>query len=265
LTPDPTPDARGTGEPSAQLTVKNDIGEIICSATVAGDGSWVCTSNLVLDDGSHAIVAVQSDVAGNESAESDTILFAVGPITSTFDFSTIVPPSGIHASVSQATLSVTSSACYTIDKHELISGTGVIAPQSNVSIVGGVRYDLSCVVSSGSAQATVTLGEYYSNLAKLHIYKKTASLIEDITDQVNLRNTTDVNGKAVTVLSYTLTDGSSYDEDELANGMIVDPLYVGVARDPVLANTGWDIWLSILLGGLLTSFGAVAVARYKED
>ena len=63
----------------------------------------------------------------------------------------------------------------------------------------------------------------------------------------------------VTTISYTLQDGQDFDEDELANGTIVDPLYIGVEAN-TLASPATDV-----AGGTLASTGtnilvAVAVA-----
>jgi hypothetical protein len=266
IVPDPVAPISGTGEVGALLTVKDDLGVIICTGTVGSDGMWSCIPNTGLSDGSHVISAIQTDQAGNISTVSSVVVFAIGPITSTFDFSTLVSPSGVGASASQAKLSVTSSICYTIDAHTPLSGGGVASPNANVDIVGGVHYDLSCVSSGGSSRATITLGSYYSDLSKLHIYKKTASSsdMQDVTGQIELTNTTDSGGNNITTLSYTLTDGGDYDEDELANGTIVDPLYFGVTKEIVLASTGLSWWVVMLSGCALTTVGGLMTRRYAS-
>jgi hypothetical protein len=233
---------------------------------VGGDSIWSCVPSTPLSDGSHSISASQTDPASNASSESDVTIFAIGPITSTFDFSTLTSPSGVGTSASQAKLSVTSSICYTIDAHTPLSGSGVVSPNANVAIVGGVHYDLSCVSSGGSSRATITLGSYYSDLAKLHIYKKTASSsdMQDVTGQIELANTTDSGGKNITTLSYTLTDGGAYDEDALANGTIVDPLYFGVTKEITLATTGMSWWLALFAGFALMTAGGFTIRRQSS-
>lgn len=263
IVPDPLAPISGTGEIGALVTVKDDQAAVICTGTVAGGGTWSCVPNTALSDGSHSISAMQTDPAANMSIDSGVTIFAIGPITSTFDFSTLISPSGVGDSASQAKLSVTSSVCYTIDAHTPLSGEGIASPNENVDIVGGVHYDLSCVSSGGSSRATITLGSYYSDLSKLHMYKKmvNSSDMQDVTGQIELVNTTDTDGNNITTLSYTLTDGGAYDEDALANGTIVDPLYFGVTKDAALATTGTSWWLALFAGLALMTAGGFTIRR----
>ena len=88
---------------------------------------------------------------------------------------------------------------------------------------------MSCVANGGSADATVALNAYYADTTKVRVYKTTTTPKElvDVTNQVVIKNEV-INGKMVTAISYTLQDGQDFDEDKLANGTIVDPLYIGV-------------------------------------
>lgn len=54
----------GTGEPGATLTVKDGSGTTVCTATVAGDGSWSCTPASYPPAGS-ALNLTQQDAQGN--------------------------------------------------------------------------------------------------------------------------------------------------------------------------------------------------------
>ena len=122
---------------------------------------------------------------------------------------------------------------------------------------------MSCVANGGSADATVALNAYYADTTKVRVYKTTTTPKElvDVTDQVVIKNEV-INGKMVTTISYTLQDGQDFDEDKLANGTIVDPLYIGVeANTPAspaggsLASTGMNIVVAIA-----TAAGLVAAA-----
>lgn len=122
---------------------------------------------------------------------------------------------------------------------------------------------MSCVANGGSADATVALNAYYADTTKVRVYKTTTTPKElvDVTNQVVIKNEV-INGKMVTTISYTLQDGQDFDEDKLANGTIVDPLYIGVeANTPAspaggsLASTGMNIVVAIA-----TTAGLVAAA-----
>ena len=122
---------------------------------------------------------------------------------------------------------------------------------------------MSCVANGGSADATVALNAYYADTTKVRVYKTTTTPKElvDVTNQVVIKNEV-INGKMVTTISYTLQDGQDFDEDKLANGTIVDPLYIGVeANTPAspagdsLASTGMNIVVAIA-----TAAGLVAAA-----
>lgn len=66
----------GTGEPGATVTVTAN-GAATCTATVTGAGTWSCTPASPLVAGTTALVALQTDAAGNESAVSPTVTVTV--------------------------------------------------------------------------------------------------------------------------------------------------------------------------------------------
>lgn len=201
------------------------------------------------------------------------------PAGSFFDYSTISTTQ--EATVANAELSVISNSCYSIDQSNvtLLDASGVVAPSNNISIVGGIGYNLNCISQGGTANATVVLGSYFSDLSTLHIYKKlsTSSVLQDITSKVGLTNTRDADGNPITVLDYTLIDGGIYDEDGVANGTIVDPVYIGrgsVAAQSssaagTLADTGSDMWgigfaaVTMIISSLMLIKRRSQVALYK--
>ena len=136
---------------------------------------------------------------------------------------------------------------------------------------------MSCVANGGSADATVALNAYYADTTKVRVYKTTTTPKElvDVTDQVVIKNEV-INGKMVTTISYTLQDGQDFDEDGLANGTIVDPLYIGVeANTPAspatgvaggtLASTGMNIVVAIATAaGLVATAVIVLVAARRK-
>lgn len=64
----------GTGEPGAVVTVTDKDGTELGTATVNGSGSWCIT--VALPAGGHAVIATQTDQAGNETS-SDPVSFVV--------------------------------------------------------------------------------------------------------------------------------------------------------------------------------------------
>ena len=142
-------------------------------------------------------------------------------------------------------------ACSAIESAELLS-PGVVTAPAGVTILGGLQFSLSCS-SAATTTVTLTLGSK-SDLAQLRIYKEASGTLTDITHQVTLANT---NGK--TVLSYESTDGGSFDEDGVANSMIVDPIYIGevmgasstLPGSGLLASTGANAYILLAVATTL--------------
>jgi uncharacterized repeat protein (TIGR01451 family) len=61
------PTISGTGDAGATVTVKEGT-TVICTALVAGDGTWACTPSADLGDGQHTFGVTQEHPVGNVSA-----------------------------------------------------------------------------------------------------------------------------------------------------------------------------------------------------
>ena len=115
-TNDTTPPITGTGEPGSKVTVTDDDGTTVCTATVQADGSWSCSPSTALPDGDHPLTATQTDPAGNTSTPST-------PVTVTVD---TTPP---------AAPAITGPADPTADPTPTITGTG--EPGATVTVTDG--------------------------------------------------------------------------------------------------------------------------------
>jgi len=81
---DPTPVFTGTGEPGGTVNIYDDQGNVVCTTTVAPDGSWSCTPDDPLDEGEQTYQVTVTDEAGNESDPTD--------VTITVDSGGVTPP-----------------------------------------------------------------------------------------------------------------------------------------------------------------------------
>ncbi|MFN6053153.1 MAG: Ig-like domain-containing protein, partial [Planctomycetia bacterium] len=100
-TKDSTPTLNGTAEPGSVINLYIDGSTTPVSVIADSNGNWTYTPTTPLNDGSHSIVATQTDPAGNTSPKSAPILFNIdttAPLataTSPADGSTVSPPSSI--------------------------------------------------------------------------------------------------------------------------------------------------------------------------
>lgn len=233
-----------------------------------GGATWQEQTDL----GNRWWVGVGSSADGNRVAAvayDDTIYglhrgIAPGTPTTDFELSGLTLGVSTQAAISQASIRAISGTCAYIDSLSVegFDGSTLSIPVADVTIIGGVAYNLSCLTVGGSSTVEVVLGEYYPDLAKLRIYKEEGTNYVDATSRVTLANR-DIGGTMKTVLSYTLTDGAAFDEDGAPNGVIVDPIYVGLAAGASttadsLANTGTNT-IAIIVGAILMIVTSVVV------
>lgn len=147
---------------------------------------------------------------------------------------TVEPPQSNAAQggdLTVARLTTNSLYCSTIDRQSLtnLSPEGVTAPESRVRIVGGIAFNLSCAKPATSSDISLHLSRKVDDIAGLRVYKRRgqSTSLEDITQKVTVKHET-VDGREIATISYRAVDGADYDEDGTVNGVIVDPIYVGV-------------------------------------
>lgn len=94
----------GTGEDNATVTIRDQDGVPICSATVPAGGAWTCTSTADLPDATYTFTATQVDAAGFESSAS-------APVTVTIDMTPPAPAGGtVCAQNADGTVTCTGTA-----------------------------------------------------------------------------------------------------------------------------------------------------------
>ncbi|MCL2784093.1 MAG: Ig-like domain-containing protein [Propionibacteriaceae bacterium] len=75
---DDRPTFTGKGdEPGNIITVKDEDGNTLCTATVQSDLTWSCAPSTPMDDGDHTITAEETDPAGNTSTPSNPVVITV--------------------------------------------------------------------------------------------------------------------------------------------------------------------------------------------
>ena len=170
-------------------------------------------------------------------------------------------PQSLSPTLADASLSIASYDCSDLQTPSirLVEPDGLKVPEANVTLLGGVGFSVGCTSNGKSADVSLALGTSYTNLNQLRAYKQTGAVLTDITNQVTFTNQ-DTNGTTKTVASYNLVDGGELDEDGVANGTLVDPIFIGAIGDAggSLANTGSNIYLLFALAAtLLTSAAAI--------
>lgn len=178
VTNDNTPTISGTGQTGSTIHIMNN-GTPIGLATVDGNGNWSFTPSTPLVDGSYALRAYATDVAGNASANSSVFTFTVdttgpaapvltsviddvGPVTGTLT-------TGSSTNDARPTINGTGEAGATVhiivDGNEV--GTAVVNAQGNWTFTPGT--DLSDGPHAITFNATDTAGNTGSTTAPFNL------------------------------------------------------------------------------------------------
>lgn len=171
---------------------------------------------------------------------------------------------GVSGTISDGQIRTISYTCYSLntDSIKVLNPSTITPPEDGVKVIGGVEFNINCATIGGRSDFTVRLGSYFADTSVLRAYKKHHDgTVLDITAQVNFGEAV-VDTKTVTTIDYSLVDGGQFDEDGVANGVIVDPLYIGalgyndengpdtpsVESGDELAATGVNVSVISLLG-----------------
>jgi phage protein D len=124
-----TPTFEGAGEPGGEVNVYDEGGSVVCTTTVAQDGTWSCTPDNPIDEGEQTYDVTVTDDAGNES----------DPTPVTLDVDTTVP----------AAPAVTAP----------ISGTAVMTDTPTFEGTGEVGGEVTIIDEGGSTVCTTTVAQ----------------------------------------------------------------------------------------------------------
>ena len=132
-----TPTISGTGEPGGAVTVK-DGAVTICTTTVPASGSWTCTPATALAEGLHDLTATQTDLGGNVSPPSLSVVITVD---------TTAPPAPL--------VTGPAAGSSTDDSTPTVAGTG--EPGATITVRDGAATLCSAVAdASGNWSCTST-------------------------------------------------------------------------------------------------------------
>lgn len=141
-----------------------------------------------------------------------------------------------------------------VDVSSLARGdTGKVYPY------GLVDFSLNC---SRGDTVTVTKYVFVDDQPTSYVLRKYNPNTEAYTDVTGSTITSQAVGSARALVStYAITDGGEFDDDDTANGVIVDP--VGLATTASLANTGENIWL--YGAGILSILGVGVYLGFRRS
>ena len=170
------------------------------------------------------------------------------------EFSLFIDPVSVSVSnpigpLVSADLRTVGGECRGINPAQVsLLGANDVVPPQGATVLGGISYVISCPSNGDSSSVAVSILTRLSSISRLRIYKGISPNLQDITDQVKLKTTQQADGLAVE-FEISATDGGKFDDDEMTNGSITDPLYV-VSLPGTLASTGINM-------GMLTAFAAI--------
>lgn len=249
-------------------------------STALTSGAAYAVSVLTQPSGQNCTVSNGSGIVSGANVTNVLVTCSNNPAlqSDSIDLSTI-PAGDNNAStdaIRNGVLSVSSVSCYTFDQSsiETLGTAGVIVPEQNVTLLGGVGFRVTCTASGGTANMELVLDSHYADTARLRAYKQLdaapGASLTDITDQITF-TTRSVSGVDKTVLSYAITDGGALDADTVADSSIIDPIYIGqvlaaatVTGSEPLANTGTNVFSILLLCVTALAAGGLTLRRYAR-
>ena len=152
--------------------------------------------------------------------------------------------------------------CNTIDQvsYHVEPELGVSDDQFDY-IIGLHGVELSCSTVGGSATITHFWDQEY-DISEWNYHKFMNGEYVDFNDQITYGTAT-IGSNTVTTVSFTLTDGGTFDADGTENGAISDPAGPAVSVQD-LSETGTRAWTAIVLG-LALIVATTVISRGKSS
>jgi large repetitive protein len=229
----------GTGEINAQIKIKDEFANVLCTASVNATGNWYCTTS-VLADGPHSISATQTDAAGNTSDASTNISITTNDgdgVSPAIEDEAPNNGDGNNDGIADKLQSNVASILNPVsNNYTTLVGNGDCAQITSLVIdsavqvntnqdlrfpAGLVSFSSSCAIIGGSMNIElIFMGEYDLVTAKLQ--KLTGSNMIELPDVS--KSLVVIGGQNGIKFSYIATDGGVNDQDGATNGTIVDPI-----------------------------------------
>lgn len=166
----------------------------------------------------------------------------------------------LQSAVTGDPIVIAQTGCNAIENASAIKETSLAAQDASISYPAGfVNFSLTGCPVGGTATVTVTfVGDFDPNdvvVRKFNANTKEYATIEDA-----VASTTTRNGEPALQITYDITDGGELDEDNEANGIIIDPVGIGISpSEASLADTGEGDMLYRQLAVMLLFAGAAAI------
>ncbi len=253
ITSDTTPTFIGTGEVGATVSVDDGAGHS-CSAIVNISGNWSCDISPALNDGANPSFSIhQTDSAGNQlsmginisieinlggadddhdgvsNEEEDLAINGDGNGDGIRDASqnnvTTVRNSITGSYTTIETDLENNGECHMVRNYEVINESSLEIQDSIYNYpVGLNNFEIECTSPGESTTIVLYYDKVYNtNNWKYKKYDTEGREYSDISDIVTFGDKI-VGSKAVTTVSFTLTDGENEtDQDKISNGVIIDP------------------------------------------
>jgi hypothetical protein len=130
-----------------------------------------------------------------------------------------------------------------------LSGVAVASESTKTVQDSGYIYPAGLVNFTATCESTTVKLFFYGESDTMTVRKFFPSTNTYSTISSAIISTQTIGGQAVTVVTYTVTDGGELDVDGADNGVIVDP--VGLGQVQSLANTGDPAYPSVIFGSAL--------------
>lgn len=254
----------GSGNFVIKKVSDNTVVETIAAngAQVTGSGTTALTiqSLASFSSGTQYYIAIDStavqDLAGNNFAGYGT--------SADWSFTRAVNSATVPSSPGNSGSSVSSISIATPNGTNITAVNSVaensLSGQDGDKIypLGLVDFSFTAPVGSTNQMSLTFVTDLKPSQVTARKYKPSTHTYVDVPGAIVTETT--VGGQHALLLSYSITDGGSLDDDGLANGVIVDP--IGLASDPgktELAATGSDITGPALIADLVAGLGVAAV------